>query len=213
MGSLWATDDANAWQDSLAEVGKRLEALENPKLTELERWFFDELPDALSKRKPMHLTSDELVKIVEWKLTRGKWRPKLLDYAKAHSEDTVREATASAFKSLIDAPTNSENLKEAMSALTALKGIGPATASALLTAAFPDVPFQSDEAMAAALNGQKEYTSSFYFKYAAKVQERASTLSKKGATLTPKDVERALWSEAAQHMKPKKAAGSTKRKR
>ncbi len=34
-----------------------------------------------------------------------------------------------------------------------------------------------------------------------------------GATLTPKDVERALWSEAAQHMKPKKAAGSTKRKR
>jgi len=35
--------------------------------------------------------------------------------------------------------------------LMVLQGIGPATASALLTAAFPDVPFMSDEAMAAAL--------------------------------------------------------------
>ena len=31
------------------------------------------------------------------------------------------------------------------------QGMGPATASAVLTAAFPDVPFMSDEAMAAAL--------------------------------------------------------------
>ena len=58
---------------------------------------------------------------VDWKLTRGKWRPKLLDYAKAHSEDTVREATASAFRSMKDAPEGSEGLEEAMSALTALK--------------------------------------------------------------------------------------------
>lgn len=37
MGSLWASEDVNVWQENLAEVGKRLEALENPKLTELER--------------------------------------------------------------------------------------------------------------------------------------------------------------------------------
>lgn len=37
MGSLWASDDVTTWRESLADVGKRLEALENPKLTELER--------------------------------------------------------------------------------------------------------------------------------------------------------------------------------
>ena len=40
---------------------------------------------------------------------------------------------------------------EKSSVLLLLQGVGPATASALLTAAFPDVPFMSDEAMAAAL--------------------------------------------------------------
>ena len=36
MGSLWASEDEKVWQESLAEVGMRLEALENPKLTALE---------------------------------------------------------------------------------------------------------------------------------------------------------------------------------
>ena len=36
MSSLWASDQISLWQESLAEVGKRLEALENPKLVELE---------------------------------------------------------------------------------------------------------------------------------------------------------------------------------
>lgn len=37
MSTLWASDDISTWQDSLAQVGKRLQALENPKLVELER--------------------------------------------------------------------------------------------------------------------------------------------------------------------------------
>ena len=60
---------------------------------------------------------------VEWKLTRGKWRPKLLDYAKAHSEDSVRGASSLAFKSMEeeDAAEGTKGLKEAISALTELK--------------------------------------------------------------------------------------------
>ena len=58
---------------------------------------------------------------VDWKLTRGKWRPKLLDYAKAHYEEAVKSATGAAFKSIRDAGSSEEGLKAAMSALTALK--------------------------------------------------------------------------------------------
>ena len=45
----------------------------------------------------------------------------MLDYAKAHSEDMVRDATSSAFRSIEDAGQGCKDLKEAMSALTALK--------------------------------------------------------------------------------------------
>ena len=34
---------------------------------------------------------------VDWKLTRGKFRPRLLDYAKQHSDDVVQAASREAF--------------------------------------------------------------------------------------------------------------------
>ncbi|CAK0784462.1 hypothetical protein CVIRNUC_007666 [Coccomyxa viridis] len=209
MSSVWASDDVSVWQDHLAQVGKRLQALGNVKLEELERWFFDELPVAIAARSPKHLTSEELVRIVDWKLTRGKWRPKLLDYAKSHSETTVRAATSAAFDIISSTQSAQADLKAAMGSLTELKGIGPATASAILTAMSPHVPFMSDEAMAAALKGKKEYTLPYFLKYAAAVEEKASSLSTEGCMFTPKDVERALWSEAAQQLKPRKVSGTS----
>lgn len=51
----------------------------------------------------------------------------------------------------------------AIKILSELKGIGPATASAVLAAYRPDLaPFMSDEALAAALKGAKEYTPKKY---------------------------------------------------
>ena len=37
MSSVWASDDVRVWQGHLAQVGKRLQALDDPKLEELER--------------------------------------------------------------------------------------------------------------------------------------------------------------------------------
>ena len=58
---------------------------------------------------------------VEWKLTRGKWRPKLLDYAKAHSKATVEAATSAAFEITSSTQSDQADLKEAMAPLTELK--------------------------------------------------------------------------------------------
>lgn len=57
----------------------------------------------------------------------------------SNDRDTVEETTTSAFKLLPDA-------SKALKTLISLKGIGPATASLLLSVAAPDtVPFFSDE--------------------------------------------------------------------
>ena len=58
---------------------------------------------------------------VDWKLTRGKWRPKLLDYAKAHSEATVKAATTAAFETMSSTQSAQADLKAAMGSLTELK--------------------------------------------------------------------------------------------
>lgn len=66
-------------------------------------------------------------------------RPRLLDFVSSLDESSVESASRKAFKSLPD-------LKKATSELTVLKGVGPATASAVLAAYAPDVaPFMSDE--------------------------------------------------------------------
>ena len=59
---------------------------------------------------------------VDWKLSRGKWRPKLLDYAKDASEQSVVDATKSAFAGLKTAATPSlQHVEEALKELTSLK--------------------------------------------------------------------------------------------
>ncbi len=44
------------------------------------------------------MTNEDLVRLVDWKLTRGKWRPKLLDYAKQQEDGVVKEASMAAFE-------------------------------------------------------------------------------------------------------------------
>lgn len=115
-----------------------------------------------------------------------------MDFVSALDEDLAKSASQKAFQSLPD-------LSKAISELTALKGVGPATASAVLAAYAPDVaPFMSDEvnlgfdsylhclvitilnvllvgekAMEAALGSSKEYTLKQYLLFAGKLQEKA----------------------------------------
>ena len=71
-----------------------------------------------------------------------RWRP-LQRFADAHSASTVEEVTRAAFTSYDDG-----SIVEAMKILVTLRGVGPATASAVLSAYAPaDVPFMQDEAL------------------------------------------------------------------
>lgn len=67
---------------------------------------------------------------VEWKLKRGSWRPKLLDYAKSISPKEIKEASKQAFlkaskASQGDDTAYREAVKEALNILTKLKVCSP----------------------------------------------------------------------------------------
>ncbi|KAI4375076.1 hypothetical protein MLD38_012987 [Melastoma candidum] len=189
--------DVDAWKEALSSYSGKLrslsEATSKPDLIVLDDFYRNELPGILSCRNPNpHLTRSELVQIMRWKLSRGKWRPRLMDFVSNLDEDLVESSSSKAFQSLPD-------VSKAVSELTVLKGVGPATASAVLAAYAPHVaPFMSDEAMEAALGHSKDYSLKQYLLFVEKLQKKAKELSSNSENqeFTPSDVERAIWSSS-----------------
>ncbi|XP_038704622.1 uncharacterized protein LOC120000562 isoform X2 [Tripterygium wilfordii] len=183
--------DVGLWKEALSSYPVRIKSLSKPNLVSFDEFYRSELPSLLHQRNPNpYITTPELSKLMQWKLSRGKWRPRLLDFVSSLDDELVKSASEKAFQSLPD-------ISKAVNALTVLKGVGPATASAILAAYAPDVaPFMSDEAMVAALGHSKDYTLKQYLLFVDKLQTKAKELSSTGDSLTPSDVEMALWSSA-----------------
>ncbi|GLT41208.1 hypothetical protein SLA2020_152890 [Shorea laevis] len=181
----------SAWREALSSYESRIESLKKPDLISLDDFYRNKLPTLLRERNPNpFLTTSELSLLMQWKLTRGKWRPRLLNFVSSLDDSVVKSASQKAFESLPD-------VSKAVSELTVLKGVGPATASAILAAYAPDIaPFMSDEAMEAALGNSKDYSLKQYLLFVDKLQAKAKDLSLKGDSFTPSDIERSLWSSA-----------------
>jgi hypothetical protein len=187
------------------------------------RWFQEELPEVIKKER--RISSSDIVQIVEWKVgQRGKFRPRLLMFAKDLTSESVSDASLRSFNVLqkyeptTDVPASV--LKEALAPLTELKGIGPATASAVLSAAHPSIPFMSDEAMLGSL-GYKDYTVKAAVEFTAALQKKAKELSAAasgggGREWTARSVEQCLFAatkEAEMGSAANKPAAPKKRKR
>jgi len=112
---------------------------------ELDELRFNGIPKRLKCRKKSghaYLDINELESLVEWKLTHGTFRPRLLQLAKSNGGQVIKDTTSRCFQQYDD----SADLTKALKTLTELKGIGPATASLLLSVYDPDAaPFFSDE--------------------------------------------------------------------
>lgn len=153
-----------------AEKGKEDKA---KKLLDLDNWFQNQLPQEINKRSEKYITLEELTKLMEWKLTRGKFRPRLTQLVQTNTSEAVKEVTCNAFKCLPD-------VKLAITELTTLKAVGPATASAILCAGCHKVPFMADEAIQAIPGfGKIDYTLKFYLQYLDKIRSCLKNLLKK----------------------------------
>lgn len=114
-----------------------------------------------------YLTVDELARLVEWKIAHGSFFPALPKLARGNGDEVVRRVTGEAFALLLlgTSPSSSspppspsadtkgerepsaQTVMAALTTLTRLKGVGPATASLLLSVAEggATVPFFADE--------------------------------------------------------------------
>lgn len=195
---LWKTKgkEIKKWIDSLEQYKQCVELVNDNQSNAQNRiskinfldddtWREKELPILIEKKK--YLTLEDLQRLVRWKLRRGMYRPTLLGLIKRNQNASVIEATKTAF-------SESSDLTTGFSSINSLQGVGPATASVLLSSYQPDkVAFMSDEAMDAALGLPRLYTAAQYKKYQAVMQEKAEQL---GDDWTPASVEKALWCAA-----------------
>ncbi|CAK9080243.1 unnamed protein product [Durusdinium trenchii] len=133
-----------------------------------------------------------LLKVLEWKLTRGTFRPGLLQKAQLNSEEEVKRCFQAAYD-LLAAPDADGS--KAVKALTSLQGVGPVTASALLCRATPQrVAYMSDEAVLGSGLFKRaadiKYDMKTYTRFNQLVQAKALEL---GNRWTGDQVAKALW--------------------
>ncbi|EME44721.1 hypothetical protein DOTSEDRAFT_98624, partial [Dothistroma septosporum NZE10] len=159
------------------------------KLIALDRARYETVPTGLETITDDRstLTKAEVVTLVEWKLSHGTFRPKLKALVNQNDEETIGEVTANAFEPFSKDPRS--NAKPALAELTKLKGIGPATASLLLSVYDPDhTPFFSDElfrwafwspAKGKGWDRSIKYTPKEYLELFEKVQELCERLEVK----------------------------------
>ncbi|XP_074053182.1 uncharacterized protein LOC141495582 [Macrotis lagotis] len=189
---LYDCRDPRTWRAVLAGYPEvvRAKAGEARNLGALDAWYQQELPAALRERREKHLTRDELVKLMAWKLARGKFRPRLQHLVATNPEELVTRCTAAAFSLL-------PNVEAAITELSKLKAVGPATASAILTAGAPEITaFMADEAVAAVPGlPVLQYTLKHYILYLDKIQACAKRLNQVEASSewTPHQIEMCLW--------------------
>ncbi|KAF2719539.1 hypothetical protein K431DRAFT_286668 [Polychaeton citri CBS 116435] len=119
----------------------------------LDRFRYETCPKLLSQAKAEaasssdaskpYISKDDLAKLMDWKLSHGKFRPNLSNLIQRNSPANVESTSENAFVIYDDPKQDSVH---AFEKLQSLKGVGPATASLVLSVYDPEnVPFFSDE--------------------------------------------------------------------
>lgn len=183
--SLWRSSNLGTWASYLEAYPAVVAAQGVDGLAELDRWYREELPGRIAARKPPYVELDELVEVVRWKMKRGEWRARNLVLVKGNDAEVVRAATGEAF-ALVPDP------RKPVARISSLAGVGPATASAVLSAYRGDVYPFLDELIGAAMPelGPPRFTLPYYLRYADALRQRASEL---GPPWSAQMVGLALW--------------------
>ena len=185
MSDLWNSTARRNWRDALERYDDVISRQGVTNLPERDTWYRNELPKAIAHRAKPHVTLAELVKLTEWKMSRGEWRARNLVLVRGNDAAAVAATTTTGL-SMIPHPT------KPISEIAKLDGVGPATASAVAAATAPDVYPFFDELVAAQIPGlgAVAWTLGYYAKYAVALRDKAEQL---GDGWTPVLVERALW--------------------
>jgi len=196
-GTFFTRGNASQYEFALSlyQQALKLKAQEKNKKPEemqkLDTWYQEELPKKIRSRgKDAHLTHDELVQCMKWKLTRGKFYSQMINLVMINTPKAVATETRKALRKL-------PNLESALTNLSSLKGVGTTMATAVLAAAAPEIaPFMADECLMAIPDTESiEYTVKEYLKYVQNIRTVVDRLNAEGknSAWSPHRVELALW--------------------
>lgn len=154
---------SDRWNTALSHYQSMLNAKGGDSLVQL-----DEKRSALAtKDNKGGINKDDLLNIViPWKFAKGKTRNALKPLLQSNSDKSVEEFSMRAVELVTNttsATKENERIKSAINELCNLKGVGPATASAILSIFHPDLfAFMDDEVIEALYDGKRGYTLKIY---------------------------------------------------
>ncbi|XP_048722191.2 uncharacterized protein LOC125643513 isoform X1 [Caretta caretta] len=199
-GELYGCEDPSYWRTVFDVYWDVLKAKGGKKknLSELDKCV-KSLPTVLSSSWVFNSMSFLTAVPTQYELQlqlheqRGKFRPRLQQLVATNSSETVEICTRKAFQLLPD-------VAAAITELSQLKAVGPATASAILAAGAPEsAAFMADEAMES-IPGLTpiQYTLKHYILYLGKIQLCVKKLNQVDTekAWTPHRVEMCLWAWA-----------------
>ncbi|PKS08232.1 hypothetical protein jhhlp_005174 [Lomentospora prolificans] len=176
---------AKEFEDLLARYPSVLQSISDGKaakngqktLAELDQYRYVEAPECFRLDRPKRpMNQDDVKALVEWKLRHGKFRPSLMKLVSSNDRNTIKDIIENAINVYRKKPETSASIDM----LCKLKGIGPATASLLLSVHDSErVLFFSDEAFYwLCCNGKKDAIKYSKKEYAA-LNEEAQKLIKR----------------------------------
>ena len=186
LAALKGPNRLSIWQQIEAKYDEAILEKGGDKLVKLDK-FCDKLSKKIVAADEPSITKEELLKVVDWKFAKGKPRYALLNRLK--SNQNVEKCSKNAF-----AASKEGNIREAIDALCELNGVGPATASTVLSLHRGDLmAFMDDTVIEALYNGKRGYTFKIYDEMNSRCAELAEEL---GDGWTTRRVGRALWTAA-----------------
>lgn len=182
-------DDCAHWVALLERYPQVIEEQGSERLIESDRWYREAFPGLLSSREEPHITLEELQRVASWKMLRGVWRERNRKLIAGNDAAQVVELSRKAFAAVPDPA-------RPITILSALAGVGPATASAVMAAYAPRVYPFFDDLVAAQIPGlgPVTFTGKYYAAYSQALRKRAAHLQAEcGREWTAHEVSQALW--------------------
>lgn len=199
-----SSDHVGEWERAYSHYAAMIKAKGGAKLVALDNRR-DDLAGTWTAKSAC-MTKDHLLDvIIEWKFSKGKPRHALKPLLKSNSEASVAAAAKRAFDTADVIPKNdasgkhTKQISSAINQLCDLKGVGPATASAILSLYRPDIfAFMDDEVIECLYDGKRGYTLKIYMDVNDRCREIASELNPDSGSSdwTPCAVGKALWTVA-----------------
>jgi hypothetical protein len=139
-------------------------------LIENDKWWRTDFGPIMKRQG--HVTKEQLVRLMEWKLSHGKMRFSLMKGVQGNSADSVLSCSTQALKI-----AEKGSVKDAVNVFCKLRYVGPATASGILSAYDPSkFCMMSDEPLEAIM-GDRKYTLKYYLEYNEAMLAVAAKLS------------------------------------